>query len=393
MNYLVHSQRSWPTESQKLLLRATLGDGGAAVDAWRKWNEAHDFSSLDHGSVGILPTLYLNIKEQEVGVDESILALLKENYRQTWIRNSIAKHALLNVSSLMEKAHIKVMVPKGIPLALFYYQDLGARSMGDIDLLIHPKDLAATATLLQEHEWTARSQLLPPGLAPYFHATDFYHPRFDCLDLHWVPFRVDSPVRATNAFWERAVCKEVDGRSIRVPDVTDLLLQVCFHSRKLDSQSRCRWIVDAHTLIKDPNDRVDWDALAKRSEEVDIMLPICDTLSYLHNEFGPIVREDVLEQFQRFAITKENRVTYFEQMRDSAVNRGIAELVMSQWRRYNGVRRSRKESASLLGFVRYYAQFLKWRWQTPSLTRLPSTAARRLLRRFFPSKEPNRHTD
>ena len=123
------------------------------------------------------------------------------------------------------------------------------------------------------------------------------------------------------------------------------------------------------------------------------MLPVCDALSYLQNEFGPIVDEDVLEHFQRVATTRRNRTTYYDQMRESTVNRGIAELILSQWRRYKGVRRARNESSNLLGFVQYYVQFLKWRWQIPSLTRLPSTAARKLLRRFYPSEDPNRQPD
>jgi hypothetical protein len=391
MTYVLHSQGSWPTESQKLLLRATLGDGDVAADAWREWTVAHNIGSLDRGSDAILPTLYLNLKEQEIDIDDFIFAYLKRRYRLTWANNLIAKHALLKVSSLLEEANIKSMVPKGIPLVLFHYPDLGARSMGDVDLLIEPEDLSATATLLQDHEWTTGSQLHPPGLVPYFHAAHFYHPVMGCLDLHWTPFKIDSPVRAKREFWERTICKEVDGRTIRVPDDTDLLLQVFFHSRKVDSQTTCRWIVDAHRLINGPDNTVDWDALVRRSKEVNLVLPVCDALTYLHKEFGPVVRGDLLEHFHNLTVTRESRAAYFEQMRESAANRGIAELLLSQWRRYMGVRRSRKESASWLGFVRYYVQFLKWRWQTPSLTRLPRTAAERLLKRLRPSQKRSRH--
>jgi hypothetical protein len=392
MTYAVHSQQGWPTESQKLLLRTILNDGDAAVDAWRKWNEMHDIGSFDRGSAGILNILYLQIKQRGIDVDDSTLFMLKGLYQQTRIRNLISKHVLLKISCLLDEAGIKFMVPKGIPLTLFYYPDPGARHMRDIDLLIQPKDLTATATLLQEHEWTPRPPLPPAGLVQYFHAAHFYHPRQGCLDLHWVPFGIESPTRATTAFWQRAICRQVEGSLIRVPDVTDLFLQVCFQSRKLDSQAKCRWIIDALTLIGLPDNALDWDVLAKRSKEADIMLPVCDSLSYLHQEFGPIVPEDVLEQFQNSTFSRTNRTTYFELGREGEAKRGVAELILSRWRRYGGVRRSRSEPASLLGFAGYCVEFLNWYWQTPSLKQLPGMAAKRLLRRLRPSKQRIRNT-
>jgi hypothetical protein len=393
MTLALQSQRSWPTESQKLLLRATLQDGAAAAEAWREWKGTHDFGTLDRGSIAIMPNLYLNLREQEISTDDSSHVFLAQFYKKTWINNLISKFTLINVSKILKESNIKVMIPKGFPLALFHYPDLGARYMGDIDLLIEPGDLAATAKVLQDNEWSRDSQLPPPGLAPFIHAASFWHPKRGSLDVHWVPFRVDSPVQSKIDFWNRTSSRNVDGQPIRVPDATNLLLQVCFHSRKLDSQATCRWIIDALTLINGVDDPVDWDAVVTRSQEADVMLPVRDALSYLHNEFGPILPEDTLEQFKYFAITKEHRDTYFEQMNESTVNRGFGELILSQWRRYEGVRRSRKESASWLGFVRYYTQFLKWRWQAPSLTQLPGTAARRLLNRLFPSKERIDPTD
>jgi hypothetical protein len=194
-------------------LRATLQDGEAAAEAWREWKDTHDLGTLDHGSIAIMPNLYLNLREQEIGTDGSSHEFLAQFYKQTWINNLISKHTLINVSKILGEANIKVMIPKGFPLALFHYPDLGARYMGDIDLLIEPGDLAATAKVLQDNEWNKDSQLPPPGLAPFIHAASFWHPKRGSLDVHWVPFRVDSPIRSTVEFWNRTTVASVFSQS------------------------------------------------------------------------------------------------------------------------------------------------------------------------------------
>src|SRR5262249_19250137 len=57
----------WPTSSQVLLLRAALGRGPDALEAWNEWKSRHDLieTELDHGSFRLLPLVYKNLVAQE----------------------------------------------------------------------------------------------------------------------------------------------------------------------------------------------------------------------------------------------------------------------------------------------------------------------------------------
>src|SRR5262249_8973678 len=57
----------WPTSSQVLLLRAALGRGPEALEAWSEWKSRHDLieTELDHGSFRLLPLVYKNLAAQE----------------------------------------------------------------------------------------------------------------------------------------------------------------------------------------------------------------------------------------------------------------------------------------------------------------------------------------
>ena len=51
----------WPAPQQRLLLRVALGQGNAALDAWRAWQGQVDPAALDPGSLRLLPRLYRNL--------------------------------------------------------------------------------------------------------------------------------------------------------------------------------------------------------------------------------------------------------------------------------------------------------------------------------------------
>src|SRR5687767_2459676 len=83
----------WPSETQRLLLRAALLSGPAAVDAWEAWLGHADWEAgVEHGSFRLLPLLYTNLRRG--GVAHPSLQKLKGVYRQAWATTNRLFHRM-----------------------------------------------------------------------------------------------------------------------------------------------------------------------------------------------------------------------------------------------------------------------------------------------------------
>lgn len=373
------SNDGWPNDIQRLLLRAALLEGDEAVEAWRRWRAGQRIDNLDRGSLFILPSVYLNL--QRKNLNDPALDLARKIYQQTWARNQRAKHGLLEMAEILTRADIPFIVLKGMPLVLFYYENMGARRMEDIDVLINMPDLPAAADALSHYRWVTEGPLPSPSVVPFLHAAHFYHPKWGCLDLHWRPFRVDSPGVAEKRFWQRAIQHQINGIPIKAPDPVDLLIQTGFHCRKLDTQSNCRWLIDAVTLIRKVGPAIDWSVLLERTVEADLLLPVRDALTYLHHEFNAIVPEQVLRQFWNLPAADEDMIKYQELMLSSIRGSKIPKVIISQWRRYAGVRKSMGKTVNPVMFIKYYWLYLQWWWEVRHWWQVPLVAPIRVVRR------------
>ena len=96
MDRVKRNANYWPTEQQKLLLRAALLKGKDSIEAWERWKSSVDIEHLDIGSHRLLPHLYRNLQDQ--GVKDPQMSKFKDVYRQTWRHNELLFH---HVSSLL----------------------------------------------------------------------------------------------------------------------------------------------------------------------------------------------------------------------------------------------------------------------------------------------------
>jgi hypothetical protein len=370
LSFKLMSTENWPTASQRLLLKAALGEGESALCAWEEWQAANDINNLDHASFFVLPQLFLNLRR--LGVDHPGLETLRGIYRYTWCKNQKATRSFIEVLRLFEDCKITSVLLKGAPLVLFHYEDLGGRLMNDIDLLIREVDLPAAAALLRDSQWRLTKPLPPRDFVPFVHAASYTHPRWMELDLHWRAFTVDCPPDVEARLWDRVLHREVQGLTVRMPDATDLLLLTCYHGRKGDVHTACRWVIDAAMLLKGTDSIIDWNALMERAEQTRLLVPLRDALTYLRQEFDAAVPDDVLQRAWGVPATPQDRTRY-EKLLAGFRLRGLSlwGLLGFHWTRYASVRRARGQHAGLLGFARYLLAFHQWdfrverRWQVP----------------------------
>jgi len=351
-----HAAHLWPTASDQLLLRAAVLHGDAAVLAWRAWRATHEIAAADLASQALLPRIYCNLEAGEL--DAADRGALRAAYRETWTRNHAVLHHLLDVLRRFARASIDAMVLKGVPLALLYYRDLGARVMADVDVLIRADDLGRAADVLAAAGWRMEGSLPPASIAAAVRAVAWAHPQGLLLDLHWRPFEIDCPIDVEEAYWQRAHWYDVRDVRMRVPSPDDLLLLMCFHGRRQDPQARARWIVDALAVIAAADPPVDWRAVLRRSEEAGLLPPVRDALGYLRREFSVDIAEEILQHAAAIpAEAAESR--RYRELAGLVPTAGVG-LLGRFWWRYAAAYRSRRAPVPILGFVGFYLSYKQW---------------------------------
>jgi hypothetical protein len=172
---------------------------------------------------------------------------------------------LAGVLDRFASAGIRCVVLKGAALALRYYGSLGARAMGDIDIMVRPADVPRAAALLAELGWTTpggSSDRVLRDTMRVQHARPYSSGPAHSLDLHWRSLQASTP-EVDDRFWEAAViCDAAAGRAT-VLGPSDEVFHVCCHAVQPAWTPSPRWILDVHAILEAEGGRVDWDRVVE----------------------------------------------------------------------------------------------------------------------------------
>jgi hypothetical protein len=187
-----------------------------------------------------------------------------ERRANAWV-HTIALRSLARISSEFDGRSIRWAVFKGPVLASHHYRDVGARAYGDIDVFVHPSDLADATGLLEALGYEHAIRNWP--LARWFEAGEFQmHGHASELDVHWHPLyawynRLDVRIDLDGLFERR---RTVSLGSVDVPtfDAVDTLVLLAVHASKSGSH-RLVWLKDLERVVV--SDRPDLDDVVRRS--------------------------------------------------------------------------------------------------------------------------------
>jgi len=299
----------WPTETQETLLRAALLRSRDALDAWETWKSGNDLvdSHLDPGSFRLLPLVYKNLVAH--GADDRLMARLKGIYRFSWCTNQTLFHEAARLLQGLREAGIRTMVLKGLPLALLYYRDRGARPMSDVDVLVPVHQTALAIDCLARMGWRASSRSLAQDFR-FRHAAQLLNDGGQEFDLHWHVFYECLQPDADDGFWRRAVPIEILHSRTHALGPTDALLHTVVHGIRWDEASTIRWIPDAVAILRAARQQVDWERLLELAEARQLLLRFGKGVRYLHERFQAPVPAHVLERLSAHQPTYMERMEY-----------------------------------------------------------------------------------
>ena len=182
--------------------------------------------------------------------------------------NILLTHELQKLLALFAEHNVTAVPYKGPALALQLYGNVALRQFGDLDLLVHPRDVLRARDLLVRDGYEPLPALTENQQAVLLRTQcnlPFSRERKRMIvELHWT---VSAPSFArpfeTENFWSRLVDDKLETTRIKRPAAEDLLLALCIHGSK-HLWERIAWIADIAGLITvDPE--LNWKDLIERA--------------------------------------------------------------------------------------------------------------------------------
>lgn len=106
---------------------------------------------------GLIPLLYHRLRALDFrGVPHPVRRELTDTFGINALRNVLLTQELVRLLARLGAAGVPVIPLKGIALAESLYGDPALRTCADLDILVHPKDVAESLRLLQSSGYEAR---------------------------------------------------------------------------------------------------------------------------------------------------------------------------------------------------------------------------------------------
>jgi hypothetical protein len=375
-NYPALAERTphelWPTPREEDLLRAAIGDGDEAREAWRRWCEGGAPERADRTSRNIFPRLAANLAR--LGVHHPFLAGLEEARAATAERNRRHLATVADVVRRLEAAGVPALALKGVALLVSGIEDPADRPMSDIDLLVRPADVVRASAALRAAGWSTRA--CPSRLRPYLKAFDFEHADGRRrIDLHQYLTDYGSTPEAEAALWSRASRRDLEGAPVLVPDPADLLLQVCAGGLRVYRFRNLRWVVDAHAILAKEGARIDWRAFVAQARARRMVLPLRDCLVTLAAGFRLPVAKGALDALRRAHASRADLRRYRVL---ASQERSLRRLVEKTLELYRFGARATRGSGRALALLPFVVSLTWWLWDLEGPGGIPAEAARRL---------------
>lgn len=216
---------------------------------------------------GVTPFLYplLSDLEKSTGLTIPGREDLRLAHLSTAARNLVIMHEAEQLLTALESAGVRAAGLKGVYLADHVYENIGARSMNDIDILVKKPDLAASLRVMQN---------LGLRLSTYFELddpnTDTKHippmqkPGSPPVELHWSLLEEHEPFTTdADGLWERTVPARIANVDALALGVEDLVLHLCLHlTYQHYLNLGLRGLLDIALVIHKFRAEIDWQLLA-----------------------------------------------------------------------------------------------------------------------------------
>lgn len=222
---------------------------------------------------GVNTLLYRALSTAENLAPAPDISVLAHLYQTNLHKTMLMARELIHLVDHLARHGIDVLPYKGLALAETVYGDMAQRQMGDIDLLIHSRDLVRLQGAVRELGYVPHSPLSPGAQRASLKSG--YECVFDgragrnLLEVQWaiLPrfYAVDFD---QDDIFRRAVSVKIAGHSLRTPCLEDLFLILSVHAAK-HVWGRLLWLSDLARIVAMP--QLDWPRISEQATKLGIL--------------------------------------------------------------------------------------------------------------------------
>ncbi len=188
---------------------------------------------------------------------------LRTEYFQATMANAILFRECARLIELCRQARIPMVLLKGVALANSLYPDSAARSLGDVDVLVHEADLARMRELMLGSGYTIRPDLSDKFRDEFESAQGYVRAAepIIAVDVHRHVFNVPyfRENIALDWFWENTAPVRVEGQEGRMFNPAAQLLHLSGHFAFHHQTEGLRWLYDLVLLTERWDADIHWD--------------------------------------------------------------------------------------------------------------------------------------
>ena len=267
------------------------------VEKVRNWNSFFQLAR-EHG---VLPMLFPRLSGYGLALPADVENRLRAEYERNVLQCLVNATELIAILSAFNSRNIPALPYKGVSLAAMAYQDLSARPAGDLDLLVHPRDIAQASSILFERGFTRLTHIHADG-APIIQGLHEY--QFERtsdwmqLELRW-KLDLEHPGfrRNLGMEWMWPSRRIVNFAGAEIPNLNPeiTLLVLCMHGSK-HGWPRLIWILDvAQLLLSFP--MFDWNEAIREGKKTGLSRTLALGVLLAHRVIGVNVPESLLHRF------------------------------------------------------------------------------------------------
>ncbi len=207
---------------------------------------------------------------------------------------------------------------------------MGARAIGDVDVLVSPEHVSAAILFLEEHGWKFKEEgdvyarIAHDSVMRAIHReVTMVSPQGVEMDAHWALFEIDeftslwtflflrppSLVSQSEFLWKDARPTGIEEERALVPCPEDMLIHIILHGSLANKAYRgFRWVLDATLLLRQQEMR--WEIFLARTEILRCAYACLVALEYLREMHHLEVPKDVIDELKSRAKKQGGRFRY-----------------------------------------------------------------------------------
>jgi hypothetical protein len=250
---------------------------------------------------GVFPLVYKALKPIS-SLDDTVKHRLKSTNLEIASRNMMMTAELLRVVKLLDENGIRTIAIKGPVLSQIIHGDITQRQFSDVDLLVEKSDMYKSLELLSTNGYASQypisflknNTLLSVGKD--FPTTNTKNNVL--IEFHWKLF-LDRHIKKSNInlFGDSNYICRINNIPVETLELGALLLYLLLHGSK-HYWERIEWIVDIDRLIRLHADEIDWNALGKMAQDMEIEFMYYLGLAVSHELFETPLSENMLAQIK-----------------------------------------------------------------------------------------------